>query len=177
VRRAFKIIGWLIGVLVLLIGLAGVIACTFVNSDYVRAEIEHHANAVSGRKTKVGKIAIDWGWTSHVRLDEVAVSNADWGKADDRGQDPFAGDLHRSADSDSHARFRWCQRRGLQGIDRRTNGVPMTMAGLVGLSDSNRRVTVLGSAMATALLVIPAKARIQGPICFAATPGFPASRE
>ena len=81
-RRVFKIIGWSIGVLVLVIGLAGVGAYTFVNSDYVRAKIENHANAVSGRKTKIGKIAIDWGWTSHVRLDDVAVSNADWGKAD-----------------------------------------------------------------------------------------------
>jgi AsmA family protein len=28
------------------------------------------------------KIEIDWGWTSRVHLEDVAVSNADWGKAD-----------------------------------------------------------------------------------------------
>ena len=53
-----------------------------MTSDYVRSKIEHHANAVSGRRTMIGKISIDWGWTSRVRLDDVAVSNADWGKAD-----------------------------------------------------------------------------------------------
>ena len=82
VRRAFKIIGWSIGVLVLIVGAAGIAAYVFVTSDYVRAKIENHADAVSGRKTKIAKISIDWGWTPHVRLDDVEVSNADWGKAD-----------------------------------------------------------------------------------------------
>ena len=81
-RRAFKIIGWSIGVLVLIVGAAGIAAYVFVTSDYVRAKIENHADAVSGRKTKIAKISIDWGWTPHVRLDDVEVSNADWGKAD-----------------------------------------------------------------------------------------------
>ncbi len=82
VRRILKIIGWSVGVLVLLVGLAGVAVYVFVTSDYVRGKIENRADALSGRKTKIGKISIYWGWTSHVRLDDVAVSNADWGKAD-----------------------------------------------------------------------------------------------
>jgi AsmA family protein len=82
VRRALKIIGWSLAVLILLIVAAGVAAYAFVTSDYVRAKIENHADAVSGRRTKIGKISIDWGWTPHIRLDDVEVSNVDWGKAD-----------------------------------------------------------------------------------------------
>ena len=81
-RRLLKIIGWSVGVLVLLIGLVGVAAYVFVTSDFVRAQIENHANAVSGRKTKIARISVDWGWTPHVHLDDVELSNADWGKAD-----------------------------------------------------------------------------------------------
>src|SRR5262249_26980529 len=81
-RRTSKIIGWSLGVLVLLIGLLGVAAYVFVTSDYVRAQVENHAGAVSGRKTKIGKIWVDWGWISRVHLEDVEVSNADWGKAD-----------------------------------------------------------------------------------------------
>jgi AsmA family protein len=82
VRRALKIIGWSVAALILLIGAAGVAAYAFVTSDHVRARIENHADAMSGRRTKIGKISIDWGWTPHIRLDDVEVSNADWGKAD-----------------------------------------------------------------------------------------------
>ena len=55
VKRLLKIIGWSVGVLVLIIGLAGVAAYVFVTSDFVRAQIERHA--VSGRKTKVARIS------------------------------------------------------------------------------------------------------------------------
>jgi uncharacterized protein involved in outer membrane biogenesis len=82
VRRLLKIIGWSVGVLVLLMGMAGVAAYVFVTSDFVRAQIENHANAVSGRKTKVARISVDWGRTPHVHLDDIELSNADWGKAD-----------------------------------------------------------------------------------------------
>ena len=81
-RRLLKFIGWAIGSLVLLIGLTGMAAYIFVTSDFVRAQIENHANAVSGRKTKIARISVDWGWTPHVHLDDVELSNADWGKAD-----------------------------------------------------------------------------------------------
>jgi uncharacterized protein involved in outer membrane biogenesis len=74
---------WSAGVVVLLILLAGGVIYVFVTSDYVRAQVENHASAaLSGRKTKIGNISVDWGWTSHFRLDDVQVSNTDWGKAD-----------------------------------------------------------------------------------------------
>ena len=81
-RRLLKIIGWSVGVLVLLIGLAGMASYVFVTSDFVRAQIEKHASAVSGRKTKIARVSVDWGRTPHVHLDDVELSNADWAKAD-----------------------------------------------------------------------------------------------
>jgi AsmA family protein len=81
-RRLLKFIGWAIGGLVLLIGLTGMAAYIFATSDFVRAQIENHANAVSGRKTKIARLSVDWGWTPHVNLDDVELSNTDWGKAD-----------------------------------------------------------------------------------------------
>lgn len=81
-RRLLKFIGWAIGGLVLLIGLTGMAAYIFATSDFVRAQIENHANAVSGRKTKIARLSVDWGWTPHVHLDDVELSNTDWGKAD-----------------------------------------------------------------------------------------------
>ena len=82
VRRIIKIIAWTLGSLCLIVALAGVGAYAFVTSDYVRAQIENHANAISGHKTKIAKVAIDWGWTPHVHLEDFELSNADWGKAD-----------------------------------------------------------------------------------------------
>ena len=81
-RRLLKFIVWAIGSLVLLIVLTGMAAYIFVTSDFVRAQIENHASAVSGRKTKIARISVNWGWTPHVHIDDVELSNADWGKAD-----------------------------------------------------------------------------------------------
>ena len=82
VRRPFKIIAWMLGSLFVLVALVGVGAYTFVTSAYVRAQIENHAHAISGHRTKIAKVAIDWGWTPHMHLEDVELSNADWGKAD-----------------------------------------------------------------------------------------------
>ncbi len=81
-RRLLKIVGWSFGILLVLIVLAVVAAYAFVTSDYVRGQIESRANAASGRKTKIDRISIDWGWTSRVHLSGVQVSNTDWGRAD-----------------------------------------------------------------------------------------------
>ena len=79
--RALKIIGWTMAGIVLLIGVLGVAGYFFVTSDFVRAQIENRANAESGRKTTIGRIAIDWGWISRVHLENVQIANADWAKA------------------------------------------------------------------------------------------------
>ena len=81
-RRTLKVVAWTFGVLVILVGLLAAAAYAFVTSDYLRAQIENHADAVSGRKTKIGRISVNWGWTTHIHLSDVEVSNTDWGKAD-----------------------------------------------------------------------------------------------
>ncbi|WP_083901389.1 AsmA family protein [Azospirillum sp. B4] len=80
-RRAFRIIGWSVGVLVVLLVLAGTGVYLFVTSDYVRAQLENRAEAFSGRKTQIGKVTVQWGWVTHLLLDDVQVSNTDWGQA------------------------------------------------------------------------------------------------
>jgi AsmA family protein len=81
-RRALKILAWTFGVLLVLVLAAGGFVYVFATSDYVRAQIENHASALAGRATRIARVKIDWGWTAHVSLEDVRVSNADWGKAD-----------------------------------------------------------------------------------------------
>ena len=80
-KRALKILGWALGVMVVLIIGAGVFAYHFVTSDYLRDKLESEADKSSGRVTKIGKLAVDWGWTTHFHIEQVQISNADWGKA------------------------------------------------------------------------------------------------
>jgi uncharacterized protein involved in outer membrane biogenesis len=80
-RRALKILGWTLGVLVVSIGAAGLFAYYFVTSDYLRNRLESEGDKASGRVTKIGKLAVDWGWTTHFHIEQVQIANADWGKA------------------------------------------------------------------------------------------------
>ncbi|MEE3624369.1 AsmA family protein [Nitrospirillum sp. BR 11752] len=80
-RRAVKIAGWTLGVLAVLLVLAVTGVYLFVTSDYVRAQLENRATAFSGRETRIGKVSVRWGWVTHVLLDDVQVSNTDWGQA------------------------------------------------------------------------------------------------
>jgi uncharacterized protein involved in outer membrane biogenesis len=51
-----------------------------VTSDDFRGRFEGHASTLSGRKTTIAEIAIDWGWTPHVHLSGVQLANAEWAK-------------------------------------------------------------------------------------------------
>jgi hypothetical protein len=81
----------------------GLAAYVFVTSDFLRAQIENHAHAVAGRKAKIARISVDWGWTPHVHLDNVELSNADWGKAITCHQRPRASAAVRSASPEIRA--------------------------------------------------------------------------
>jgi AsmA family protein len=81
VRRVLKVLAWIGGGIVVLLVAVGAAAYLFVTSDFVRGQIENRADAYSGRKTKIGNVTFNWGWTSHVHLDDVQISNADWAKA------------------------------------------------------------------------------------------------
>lgn len=81
-RRTVKILSWTAGIFLCLIGVAAGGLYLFVTSDTFRGEVEGRASALSGRKTRIAHISIDWGSTAHVHLAGVEVANADWGQAD-----------------------------------------------------------------------------------------------
>ena len=78
--RMLRILAWTAGVLVALVGVAIGTIYFYVTSDDFRGRIESHASALSGRKTTIADVSIDWGLTSHVHLSGVQLANADWGK-------------------------------------------------------------------------------------------------
>jgi len=81
-KRAAKILGWTAGIFLLLIAIAAGGVYLLATSDYVRGLVEGQAGAFSGRKTKIARIAIDWGTTAHVHMSGVGVANPDWAKSE-----------------------------------------------------------------------------------------------
>jgi len=79
-KRIAKIAGVALGVLVLLIGVGIAGGYYFLTSSDFRERVESQASALSGRKTKIAKVSIDWGTTAHVHLSGVEIANADWAK-------------------------------------------------------------------------------------------------
>lgn len=80
--RIGKIAAWTAGTLaVLMIGAAGA-AYLYVTSDEFRERLEGHASDYTGRKTQIEKVSIDWGATTHVRLEGVQVANAKWAQGE-----------------------------------------------------------------------------------------------
>lgn len=79
-RRWVRIAGWCAGILVGVVLLAVGAAYLYVSSDDFRARVEGHATTLSGRKTTIADISIDWGWTSHVHLAGVQLANAEWAR-------------------------------------------------------------------------------------------------
>ncbi|SEP46509.1 hypothetical protein SAMN02990966_06649 [Rhodospirillales bacterium URHD0017] len=75
-----RILAWTAGVLVALVGIAIGAVYFYVTSDDFRGRIETHASALSGRKTTISDISIDWGWTPHVHMSGVEFANAKWAK-------------------------------------------------------------------------------------------------
>ena len=78
--RTVKILCWSAGVLVAVAGGAVTAGYLFLTSAEFRSHVESHASALSGRKTRIAKISIDWGSTASVRLVGVEIANAEWGK-------------------------------------------------------------------------------------------------
>lgn len=80
-KRAAKILAWTVGSL-LGLGLIAAGTVYFVaTSDYLRGQLEGRASDLTGRKTQIAKVAVQWGWTSNVKLEGIEVANAKWGKA------------------------------------------------------------------------------------------------
>jgi len=79
-KRALKIAGWTLGILVVLMGVAVAGGYFFLTSDNFRSIVESQASLYSGRKTKIEKISIDWSSVPHVHLSNVQFANAKWAK-------------------------------------------------------------------------------------------------
>jgi len=80
-KRAVKILGWTAGILVGLLVIAATAVYFIATSDYLRGQLEDRVSDMTGRRTQVAKVAVDWGWTTNVKLEGIEVANAQWGKA------------------------------------------------------------------------------------------------
>ncbi|WP_428678676.1 AsmA family protein [Reyranella sp.] len=80
-KRAAKILGWTAGIFIGLVLVAAGTIYFVATSDYLRGQLEGWASDLTGRKTQIAKIAVEWGWTSNVKLEGIEVANAKWGKA------------------------------------------------------------------------------------------------
>jgi|FEC22Drversion2_1045045.scaffolds.fasta_scaffold00404_8 AsmA family protein len=78
--RFVKIAGWTAGTLVVLMVAAIGAGYLYVTSDNFRGRLESQASQLSGRKTRIADVAIDWGWTPHLHLRGVELANAEWAK-------------------------------------------------------------------------------------------------
>jgi uncharacterized protein involved in outer membrane biogenesis len=78
--RLLRILAWTAGVLVALVAVAIGAVYFYVTSDDFRGRIENQASTLSGRKTTIVDISVDWGLTSHVHLSGVQLANAEWAK-------------------------------------------------------------------------------------------------
>lgn len=80
-KRAAKILGWTVGIFLGLVVIAAGTIYFVATSDYLRGQLESRASDLTGRKTQIAKVAVEWGWTSNVKLEGIEVANAKWGKA------------------------------------------------------------------------------------------------
>jgi uncharacterized protein involved in outer membrane biogenesis len=81
-KRFAKILGWTLGVLVMLAGVAVAGGYYYLTSADFRSIVESQVSSFSGRKTKIEKVTIDWSTVPHVHLAGVKVANAEWAKID-----------------------------------------------------------------------------------------------
>ena len=79
--HAAKIIGWTAGILIGLLLIAASAVYFIATSDYLRGQLEDWVSGMTGRRTQVAGVAVEWGWTTSVRLEGIEVANAKWGKA------------------------------------------------------------------------------------------------
>ena len=80
-KRAVKILGWTAGIFIGLVLIAAGTIYVFATSDYLRGQLEGWVSDLTGRKTQIARVAVEWGWTSNVKLEGIEVANAKWGKA------------------------------------------------------------------------------------------------
>jgi len=80
-KRAAKILGWTAGIFLGLLLIAAGTIYFVATSDYLRGQLEARASDLTGRKTQIAQVAVQWGRTTNVKLGGIEVANAEWGKA------------------------------------------------------------------------------------------------
>jgi hypothetical protein len=80
-KRVARMLGWTAGIFLGLLSIAAGTIYFVATSDYLRGRLEGWASDLTGRKTQIAKVAVQWGWTSNVKLEGIEVANAKWGKA------------------------------------------------------------------------------------------------
>jgi uncharacterized protein involved in outer membrane biogenesis len=77
--RIVKILGWIVGCLVLLL-VAGGAALYFGGAPAVVWALEHPVSSAIGRQITIGgKLTLDWGAPTRIVAEDVHVANASWG--------------------------------------------------------------------------------------------------
>jgi len=77
-RTLLKILGWTLGVLLVLLILAGA-GLWFGGGDVVAWAMEHPLSQMIGRQiTVAGPLTVRWGAPTEVVIENVRVANADW---------------------------------------------------------------------------------------------------
>src|SRR5258708_23247343 len=78
-RRLLKILGWLVAILLIVVGAAAA-ALWFGGAPAVVWLIEHPISTAIGRQIRIaGPLVIRWGAPTQIIVDDIHVANADWG--------------------------------------------------------------------------------------------------
>jgi uncharacterized protein involved in outer membrane biogenesis len=81
--RALKIVGWVVGILVVLVAAAGA-ALWLGGPGAVRWALEHPVSGAFGRDIRIGgNFEVHWGAPTRIVAEDVHVANASWGSAPD----------------------------------------------------------------------------------------------
>ncbi len=78
--RLLRILARTAGIVAGLAVVAAAASYLLVTSGAFHDQVERHAGSVLGRKTRIADVAVDWGWTTRLRLGGVEVANAGWGR-------------------------------------------------------------------------------------------------
>jgi uncharacterized protein involved in outer membrane biogenesis len=74
------VLGMVLGSVLCLLIVVVVGGYVVLQSDFIRREAENRVGSAIGRATTIGATEIVWGWTTHVRLSDIKIANAEWSK-------------------------------------------------------------------------------------------------
>src|SRR5258706_15130144 len=78
-RRLLKILGWLVAILLIVVGAAAA-ALWFGGAPAVVWLIEHPVSSTIGRQIRIaGPLVIRWGAPTRIIVNDIHVANASWG--------------------------------------------------------------------------------------------------